>query len=123
MRTGTFGRVEGEFVGCGVAIRDARRGAHQALGEVLQATVGLVEYHYHAVALAHGGLHAAAQPLVVLALHLQLVDHHLDVVVLEPVYFHAPLQLHHLAVYPHVQVAFLAHALEELAVVSLALSH
>ena len=32
--TGTFGRVERELVGCGIAVRDAAGGAHQSLGVV-----------------------------------------------------------------------------------------
>ena len=83
------------------------------------ATV-LIHEHDESVALSHGIGHALAQALVVLVVDLELIDHHLDVVVLIAVETHAVHHLAHLAIDTHIEEALAAHLLEELAVVSLA---
>ena len=86
--------------------------------------VGLrIEYHQQPVALAHGGGHAVLQARVVLIRHHKLVYHHLHIVVLVAVQLHAGQGFAHLAVHTHIEVALLAHLLEELLVVSLTVTH
>ena len=118
-----FGRVEGEDVGRGVAIGQSGHGVHESLGEVFRLARIAVHHHDHAVALAHGNAHGVLQSLIILVAHLELVDHHLDVVVLVSVYLHAARNLLDLAVDTDIEVALLAHALEELTVMALALAH
>ena len=98
---------------------------------MLDAARVFVEDHDQAVALFHGNGDRLLQTLVGSDLartlmqrgDLQLVDHHLDVVVLIAVHFHASGNLHHLPVDADVQIALAAHGLEELAVVALAAPH
>ena len=122
-RTCSLGRVERELVGRRVAVRHARRGAHQALAVILRLARVLFHYHQQAVALLHCRGHALPEPLVVLVPHAQLVYHHLYVVVLVAVGLHAARYFNNLAVHSHVQVSLAAHALEQLAVVPLSVAH
>ena len=86
--------------------------------------VGLrIEYHQQPVALAHGGGYAVLQARVVLICHHKLVYHYLHIVVLVAVQLHTGQGFAHLAVHTHVEVAFLAHLLEKLLVVSLTTPH
>ena len=84
---------------------------------------GCVDYHHQSVALLHGGVNALAQAVLILCLHFQAVNHHLYVVVLVSVHLHAAGNLCYLAVHPYIQVAFAAHALKQLTVVSLTAAH
>ena len=119
---GALGGVEREVVRRRVGVADAGGGAHQTLGEVLDAARVFVEDHDQPVALLHGDGDRLLESVVV-TLDLKLVYDHLDVVVLVAVYLHAARDLHQLAVDADVQVSLAAHRLEELAVVALAASH
>ena len=115
--------VEGEVVRCRFPIGQARHGTHQPLA-VMAHAVGLrIEYHQQPVALAHGGGYAVLQARVVLICHHKLVYHYLHIVVLVAVQLHTGQGFAHLAVHTHVEVAFLAHLLEKLLVVSLTTPH
>ncbi len=122
MRACPFGRVEREDIGRWLAVGKSGHGVHEALGEILGLARVAVHDHDDTVTLAHGNLHRVLQAFVVLALHLELVHHHFDVVVLVSVHLHAPRDLLDLSVHTDVEVSLLAHALEEFAVMSLALS-
>ena len=145
MGAGPFGRVERELIGRRVAVGDARRGAHEPpaivfgggflhVGEERRAAAcstrhssllpfGQCQYHQQPVALLHGCRHRLLQPCFVFLLHAQLVDDHLDIVVLVAVHLHAARHLLQLAVDADVEIALAAHALEELAIVALAVAH
>ena len=73
--------------------------------------------------MLHGHLNGLFQAFVVLALHLQLVYHHFDIVVFVAVYLHAAGNLHYLAINAHVQVTLASHALEQFSVVPFSLVH
>ena len=120
---GALRRVEREVMGCRLAVGKARDGVHEALAVVAHGTGVLVEQHQQPVALHHSGRHAVAQPLVVLRLHLQLVDDHLDVVVLVAVNLQPGHRLADFAIDADVEVALAAHLLEQLAVVALSAAH
>ena len=120
---GTLGRVEGEHVGGGILVGDARDGVHQSLGEVFHLLASFLDDRHHAVALFHGVGHALADALFVGLLHHEFVYHHLDVVVLVAVYLHSRHNLQYLSVHPHIEIALAAHAVEEFAVVALALAN
>ena len=119
--TCSFGRVEREIVGCGFRIRDARNGIHQSFGVTFQFIVVLIQYHDNAVALLHCYLNGLFQAFVVLALNLQLVYHHFDIVVFIAVNLHAAGYLHYLAINAHVQVTLASHTLEQFSVVPFSL--
>ena len=121
-------RVEREVVRRRLAVTDARNGAHEVFGEIAHGGFAfclcvLVVHHHQPVALREGVTHALAQPLRVLRAHLEFVDHHLDVVVLVAVEFHALHRLAQFAVHAHREKALLAHGLEEFLVMSFARAH
>ena len=123
LAAGTLGRVEREHIRCRVAVRDARRRAHQSLGEVLCHARVLVENHNLSVALAHCRSDSLAQAVVEAVAHLHLVYHHLNVMVLVAVGLHAASYLRNLSVDAHVEIALATKCLEEFAVVALALPY
>ena len=119
-RTGALGGVEREVVGCGVGVRDAAGGAHQAAA-VVAYLLGLdVVDHHEAVALLEGVLDAVLQAAVVGLLDDEAVHDDFDGVVAVAVELHAPLHLHQFAVDANVEVALLQDRFEEFFVVSLA---
>jgi len=126
MRTSPLGRVEGKDIGRRILVRQSRHGVHEALGEKLRlARVG-IDDHHQSVALPHRRRHGLLQSLREVVLRLakargefHLIDHHLDIVVLVAVGFHALGQFLNLPVYPYIKVALAPHALEEFAVVAL----
>ena len=107
----------------GFAIGKAGDGAHQAFAVVAKVARLHVLNHQEAVALLHGRGHAVLQPHVVLVRGDELVDDHFHVVVLVSVQLHAGQGFAHLAIHADVEVAFLAHLLEEFLVMSLAVAH
>ena len=133
-RTRTFRRVEREDVRRRIFIRDARRGTHEPFREeftisslcTVSRLVGDIENHDKSFALFHSRRHTLSKPLfggVAIVFDGKLVDDHFDVVVLVPVYLHATHNLLHHSVNANVQVAFLAHALEEFAVMSFSVAN
>ena len=80
-------------------------------------------YHQQAVALLHGGSHAVLQAHIVLVRRNQFVDDHLHIVILVSVQLHAGQCFAHFAVHPDIEVALLAHLLEQVLVVSLTVAH
>ena len=83
----------------------------------------MIQHHHHAVTLAHGHGHAALQPRIILGLHHQLVNHHLDVVVAVAVQLHTRQRLAYLAIHTHVEVALLTYLFKQLFIVTLTSLH
>ena len=120
MRTSTLGRVEREVVWCWIRVADAGSGAHQSLREVLDLPRVLIKNHDQSIALLHGDGDRFLEAFFVGRLgHFHAVYNHFDVVIFVTVNLHALNNLQHLSVYSDMQIAFAAHALEELAVVTL----
>ena len=98
-------------------------GTHQSLA-IMAYTVRLgIEYHQQPVALAHGGSNAVLQTCVVLIRHYQLVYHYFHIVILIAVELHAGQSLAHLAIYADIEVALLAHLLEEFLIMTFTATH
>jgi hypothetical protein len=106
-------------VGRRLAVGNAADGIHQRLAEVARLVKLHVVDHHLFLALAQGFVDAVAQALHVGG-SLEAVDHKLNGVVAVAVEFHAVGDLEHLSVDSDVEVAFLAEALEQFLVVSLA---
>ncbi len=90
---------------------------------MLDAARIFVKNHNEAVALFHSDTDGLLQPFCVFVTDLQFVDHHLNVVVLITVHFHATGDLLQLTVDANVQVALAAHGLKEFAIVTLTAAH
>ena len=82
-----------------------------------------IQHHQEAVALLHGSGHAVLQSHVILVRGDELINDYFHIVVLVSVQLHAGQGFAHLAVHTDVEVAFLAHLLEEFLVMSLAITH
>ena len=119
IRTCTLGRIEREVVGCGIAIADTGSGAHQAFGEMLNGSRFLIENEYQTFALLHGYLYRFLESLLILGRYGQLVDDHLNVVVLISIHLHATGNLHDFTINTDIQIALAAHGLKEFTIVSL----
>ena len=120
--TGALRRIEREGVRGGVAIRNARSGAHQATGEVLHGTRIVVHNHQQPFALLHSHLNALLQSVVGTVFHSQAVNHYLDIMHFIAVNLHAASDFLHFAVHANVQIPFMAHVLEELTIMALTTS-
>ena len=101
----------------------SRHGAHQSLAIVAHFPTLFIENHDESIALHHSTGHALTQTAVILGVHLELVNHHLDVVVLVSIKTHTMRYLHHLSINTHIKETLASHLLEELAVMSLAGSY
>jgi hypothetical protein len=65
MRTGTFGRVEGEHVRSRILVGDTRYRVHETLGVSLGLLGTFLKNHYHAIALFHGCCHTLADAFLI----------------------------------------------------------
>ena len=119
----TFWRVERELVWRGISVCYTGCRTHKPLAIVFCLAGVFVHNHHQSVTLSHSRLQAFAQTFVILVAYLQLVYHHLDVVVFVSVKLHAARNLLYLFVHADIEVAFLAHILEKLAVVTFSVSH
>ncbi len=117
------GGVEREVVGCWLAVGQTADGVHQRLRVVPGLLRVEVVDHHLLPALAEGFLYRLEEPLGVVALHLELVDHQLDGVVGVALELHAVGELANIAVDAHMEEAFLYQLLEKLLVVPLAVMH
>ena len=120
---GTLRGVERKVVRSRVAVCYAAGGAHEAAAIMAHLARFHVEDHDESPALLHGGGNALAQTVAILFSNTQTVHHHLYVVVLVAVQLHVGQEFLHLPVNASIEVAFLAHALQKFAVVSLAVLH
>ena len=109
-------------MGCGFAIGESRRGAHQLFGIVARLVVGGVQNHHQSAALLQRLRDAAAEAFLVLAFHGKFVNHNFNVMVFVAVHLHVSDDLSQCSIDAHGQKAFAAHGLEEFFVVSLAVS-
>ena len=123
MRTGTFGRVEGEHVRSWILIGDTCYRIHETLGVGLSLLGTFLKNHHHAVALFHSRRHTLADAFLILFLHHQFIDHSFYIVVLVAVGFHIGNDFEDVAVESHVEIPLSAHAFEEFAVMTLALAY
>ena len=98
--TSTFGRVKRKHVWGWVAIGNSSNGVHEFLREVANLSAILIQNHHGAFALSEGSLNGLGKSLVVSLLHLHLVNHHLDIVVLVAVNLHSLNQVFNLSIHP-----------------------
>ena len=123
MGTGALRGVEREIVGCWVGIADACGGAHETLGEVFDGTSVLVENHNESFTLLHGDGDGFLETVCRLDSWLQLVNDHLNVMVLVAIDFHAACNLQQLTINADVQIPLAAHRLEEFTIVTFTTAH
>ena len=82
-----------------------------------------IVHHEQSFSLPHGSGHAVLQTDIILICHHQLVYHHLHIMILVAVQLHARQCLAYLTVYPHIEVALLAHLFKQFLVVAFAVSY
>ena len=123
MRTGTFGRVEGEHVRSRILVGDTRYRVHETLGVCLGLLGTFLKNHHHAVALFHSRRHTLADAFLILFLHHQFIDYSFYIVVLVAVGFHIGNDFEDVAVESYVEIPLSAHAFEEFAIMTLALAY
>ena len=88
-----------------------------------QNTVLHIQYHQKPITLTHGCSHSILQTHIFVPCHLQLVYHHLHIVVFIPIQPHARQSLTHFPIDTHIQIAFLAHLIKQLLVMPLPVAH
>ena len=120
---GAVGRVEREVVWRRLAVSQSGHGAHQSAAVVTHLVRRGVEQQDESVALLHGHAEALLEAWPVVDADHELVDDHLNAVHLVSIQLHAAADLHQLTIDAHVEVALLAHLLEELLVVPLAVAN
>ena len=120
---GAVGRVEREVVWRRLAVSQSGHGAHQSAAVVTHLVRRGVEQQDESIALLHGHAEALLEAWPVVDADHELVDDHLNAVHLVSIQLHAAADLHQLAVDAHVEVALLAHLLEEFLVVPLAVAN
>ena len=119
---GAVGRVEREVVWRRLTVSQSGHGTHQSAAVVTNLVRCGVEQQDESVSLLHGHAEALLEAWPVVDADHELVDDHLNAVHLVSIQLHAAADLHQLTVDAHVEVALLAHLLEELLVVPLAVA-
>ena len=127
-RAPTLRRVEREIVGSRIGIAHARGRTHQPSGIVAQFTAVGIQHHHQSVAHLQAEFHTLAQSLggirfPLIRLDHDPVHHHLYGVVDIAVNLHPLDDFHQFAVHPHPQESLASDAVEEFAIMSLAVPH
>ena len=122
MRTGTFRRIEREYIRSRILVGNATRRTHQSAREILNLIGLLIPYHDKSLTLTHGNTDGITKSFLIAFLHGKLINDNLNVMVLVTIHLHATLQFEDLIIHSNLKIAFATHLLKELTIMSLTIA-